>query len=115
MRCALLCLLILCAACTAPPDSGQAAPTTAAPGRAYTLAQAQQMDAPALAITADGLLAAWVGSDARGVHQDARRLSADGLDEVVTLPLPPTHPYDQSLLPGDNGRRIALAGRGRWR
>ena len=94
-----LCLL-LAAACTAAPsavvdDSADAA---------ITLVQAEQSDAPALAASAGGVVAVWVGADERGVHQDARRLTGDQLGDVVTLPLPPTHPYDQRLIAGAGGR-----------
>lgn len=92
----LLCLLILCVACTAQPDSGK----SEAANPVVTLAQAQQTDAPALAASQGGLIAVWVGVDARGVHQDARRITPGGLGDVVTLPLPPTHPYAQSVYPG---------------
>lgn len=94
--CALL-ALILCAGCAAQMASG----ATAAQQGVITLATAQQTDAPALALTDSGIVAAWIGSDERGVHQDARRLSFGGEPgEVVTLPLPPIHPYAQQLIPG---------------
>ncbi len=93
-----LCLLL--AACTAAPPTvaNESAPA------AIALAQAQQADAPAIAASAGGVVAVWVGSDERGVHQDARRLTGDQLGDVITLPLPPTHPYDQRLIAGDGGR-----------
>ncbi len=93
-----LCLLL--AACTAVPSTAVADPSNGA----ITLVQAQQADAPAIAPSLGGLVAVWVGSDARGVHQDARRLSDDQLGDVVTLPLPPRHPYDQRLIAGAGGR-----------
>ena len=89
-----LCLLIA-AACTAAPTTTDGA---------ITLAQAEQGDAPAVAASAGGVVAVWVGSDDRGVHQDARRITGTQLGEVVTLPLPPTHPYDQRLIAGVGGR-----------
>ncbi|MCC6801424.1 MAG: hypothetical protein IT319_00965 [Anaerolineae bacterium] len=93
----LLCLFIWGAGCTAQPDDGVPTRTT---NPIVTLAQAQQVDAPALAASENGLIAAWVGSDTRGVHQDARRVTAGSLGDAVTLPLPPTHPYAQQLYPG---------------
>ncbi len=93
-----LCLLL--AACTAAPSTVVGDPA----GGAITLAQAEQTDAPALAASAGGVVAVWVGSDERGVHQDARRLTGGQLGDVVTLPLPPTHPYDQRLIAGEDGR-----------
>lgn len=87
------------AGCTAQPDEGVPTQTTNA---IITLAQAQQVDAPALVASENGLIAAWVGSDTRGVHQDARRVTTSRLGEVVTLPLPPAHPYDQQLFPGSD-------------
>jgi hypothetical protein len=102
---ALLCLLILCAGCLMSAASGEVASPNgevAAPDAVVTLAQAQQADAPALAMTDGGLIVAWIGSDERGVHQDARRFTSAGLGEIVTLPLPPAHPYEQTLLPGDH-------------
>ncbi|MFN8449341.1 MAG: hypothetical protein U0521_12350 [Anaerolineae bacterium] len=101
---ALLCLLLLCAACATPASSQLATPE---PSEAWiTLAQAQQADAPALVATDGALLAVWVGADDRGVHQDARRITPGGLGDVVTLPLPPTHPYDQRLFPGDSAAHL---------
>ncbi len=94
-----LCLLIA-AACTAAPSTVVVNPTDGV----ITLAQAQQADAPALATSVDGVTAVWIGSDERGVHQDARRLTNAGLSEITTLPLPPTHPYDQMLITGEGGR-----------
>lgn len=95
-----LCLLL--AACTAAPASPPAVDDPVS--GAITLVQAQQADAPALAASAGGIVAVWVGSDDRGVHQDARRLTGSQLSDVVTLPLPPTHPYDQRLIAGTGGR-----------
>jgi hypothetical protein len=92
--------LLLCVGCLTGTVSGQ----DASPDAVITLAQAQQTNAPALAVTdGDGaLIAAWIGSDARGVHQDARRFTSAGLSDSVTLPLPPTHPYQQALFSGSN-------------
>ncbi len=94
-----LCLLIA-AACTAAPSTTVGDPADGA----ITLAQAEQADAPAVAASAGGVAAVWVGSDDRGVHQDARRITGTQLGEIVTLPLPPTHPYDQRLIAGVDGR-----------
>lgn len=99
---ALLCLLLLCAACATPASSQLATPDASEAG----ITLAQQADAPALVATDGGLIAVWVGADDRGVHQDARRVTVDGLGDVVTLPLPPTHPYDQRLFPGESAAHL---------
>jgi hypothetical protein len=107
LRCLLVSLLLLCIAC-APETAGSPlypTPTaTKSTEGVLTIAQTQQVDAPALVLSAGQLIATWVGSDDRGVHQDARRLSAangQGFSDTVTLPLPPKHPYGQQLFPGD--------------
>lgn len=64
------------------------------------LAEAEQSAPPAIVVGESFVAAAWIGSDARGVHHDARLLTADGLSEIVTLPLPPRQPHSQTLLPG---------------
>ncbi|MEO8392816.1 MAG: hypothetical protein ABI700_07470 [Chloroflexota bacterium] len=104
LRRLILSLLIVCAACASasPNPTSLPEPTaTHSPDGVLTIAQAQQADAPALALSGGQVIATWIGADERGVHQDARRVSAQGLSEVVTLPLPPTHPYGQQLFPGD--------------
>jgi len=68
-----------------------------------TVAQAEQSEAPALALVDGSIVVAWVGTDTRGVHHDARMIGTDGLTEVVTLPLPPRQPRAQQLLPGSSG------------
>ncbi len=76
----------------------------AVPTRWITVAEAAQGRAPALYAFEDRLTVVWVGSDAGGVHHDARQLSGGELTDVTVLPLPPTHPYDQRLYPaGDDG------------
>ncbi len=94
-------MLFLCAlAPVGQETSAELASVWSAP---VTLGQAPQADAPALAVSGGQIVAAWVGADDRGLHQDARRLFAGELGEIVTLPLPPTHPYAQRLLPGSFG------------
>lgn len=93
---ALLALALL-AAC-APPR-----PPETAWGPARALAQAEQAAGPALWAEAGRVTAAWVGTDAAGVHQDARALADGALTETVVLPLPPVQPYDQRLLPAAGG------------
>ncbi len=95
--------LLLLAACSSAPSTPTITPTPSAWNPPITLAQTPQTDAPAILGTSGGLIAAWVGSDDRGVHQDIRRLNANGLSDIVTLPLPPTHPYNQRLFLGVNG------------
>ncbi|MEP7292490.1 MAG: hypothetical protein ABI835_11940, partial [Chloroflexota bacterium] len=99
-----------CAACTQPlaaPASETPAPTVPA-DRSVLLGQAPQGNAPALALSGGDLIAAWVGSDERGVHQDARRVGGNSTGAITTLPLPPTHPYGQQLIPGMNGHTHLL-------
>ena len=107
-------LLLFLAACSnsgtpSPSPADQQATTSASLwGAPITVAQTQQSDAPALVSNNAGLIMAWIGSDDRGVHQDARSYIAGQLNDSVTLPLPPTHPYDQHLYPGDNGNTQLL-------
>lgn len=108
VRFALLALFacVLCIACTQQPSNAQPAVTVTAaptPDPSTLLAQAQQADAPALAFSGANLIATWIGTDERGVHQDARLITPDEMSATVTLPLPPTHPYAQRLVPGANG------------
>lgn len=105
---ALLVLLacMLCIACTQQTSSAQPTVTVTAaptPDPSTLLAQAQQADAPALAFSGENLIATWIGTDERGVHQDARLITPGEMSAAVTLPLPPTHPYNQRLVPGANG------------
>jgi hypothetical protein len=64
-----------------------------------TLANAPQADAPTILPGANGLLAAWVGSDDAGVHHDALRVIDGLLSPVTVLPLPPQRPRAQTLFP----------------
>jgi hypothetical protein len=89
---ALLCALV-CAGCAPPSVSPEP----------LLLAYALQRDAPAVASTRDTLALVWSGFDAVDVHQDARLLSADRLSESVILPLPPSHPFAQTLVAGADG------------
>ncbi len=102
-------LLLLCAACGSAPATVQPTGTPSLWSAPITLAQTPQSDAPALVSNNGGLVATWIGSDSRGVHQDARQLNGSGqLTDVITLPLPPTHPYGQRLFPADNGNTHLL-------
>src|SRR3954465_1727217 len=68
-------LLILCLICVSETASSQPYPTAASSSLgAITIAQTQQTDAPALAFSGGQLIATWIGSDDRGVHQDARTI-----------------------------------------
>lgn len=108
MRAGIVLLLMLalaavaCAPASAPPqETTQVAPAVwSAP---LTLAQAPQADAPALALSSGQIIAAWIGGDERGVHQDARRWLDGRWGDALTLPLPPVHPYDQRLFPAAGG------------
>ena len=66
------------------------------------LAETEQSHAPALLVQNNIRVAAWIGADNAGIHQDARLLINNSLGEAVTLPLPPAQPYSQQLLPGVN-------------
>jgi hypothetical protein len=95
-----LTLLLILSACQAPTnrlDSTRWGPL-------LLLAEAEQADAPAIQVQPDGsLTAAWIGTDAAGVHQDARTLRRDNLSPVVVLPLPPRRPTAQALVPASGG------------
>lgn len=96
LRAFALLLTILCAACqTAPPP-----PTL--------IAEALQGRAPALYAAEDRLTAVWVGTDAAGVHHDARQLIGGAFTDPVVLPLPPTYPYDQRLYPASRDSLFLL-------
>ncbi|MDZ4763599.1 MAG: hypothetical protein SGI73_03540 [Chloroflexota bacterium] len=84
------------AACATPIDPPPT-PTPAVDGR--ILADAPQADAPALWIGSNVGVAAWIGSDAVGVHIDARTfaLDSDVMQPVVVLPLPPRRPTALAL------------------
>ena len=45
----------------------------------------------------------WTGFDRADVHQDARLLRDGALEPVAIVPLPPTNPLDQRLIPGTSG------------
>ncbi|MBZ0280708.1 MAG: hypothetical protein K8L97_08190 [Anaerolineae bacterium] len=97
-----LILLILClAACNL---SETPTPPGSTWGEIITLGQAEQMDAPDFWPGANNLTGTWIGADERGVHHDGRAVSASGFSELITMPLPPVHPYGQQLYPagGDN-------------
>ena len=89
--------LLFCSAC-------QTTPMPALPrsswGDVVTVAQAEQSAAPAIWADPSRVVAAWIGSDNAGVHQDARQWIDEAFSPVTVLPLPPTHPYAQSLLSG---------------
>ncbi len=107
MKRLLLLVSLVCAACT-QPGSAQTATPPPTPDPSALLAQAQQADAPALTASGSDLVAAWVGLDERGVHQDARLIRRDELSAPLTLPLPPTRPYAQRLVPGAEGKTHLL-------
>ncbi len=77
-------------------------------GRVITIAQAEQTSAPALSVADDRIAAAWIGADERGIHQDARLLSANALSDPVVLPLPPAHPFEQQMHPAADDQHHLL-------
>ena len=94
MRRLALLLLLFVAGCSAP----QAAEESLW-GPVLTLGQAEQAAGPTIWVQDTVVTAAWVGADERGVHQDARIAAGTTMNDTITLPLPPVHPYDQMLLP----------------
>ncbi|MDX2138983.1 MAG: hypothetical protein SF123_12905 [Chloroflexota bacterium] len=90
--CALVCLLLV--GCVAP-----ALPW----GAPRIITQAEQTQPPALAVLDNGVTAAWVGADERGVHHNARRLVNGTFEPAVTLPLPPIMPRQQTFVAGRAG------------
>jgi hypothetical protein len=86
-----LCCLLLVTACNSTSEL-----PTSVWGQIHTLAQAEQSNAPALYLTSRGeVTSVWVNADETGVHQDMRQ----GTAETIVLPLPPVHPYAQTLNP----------------
>ncbi len=99
----LLGTLLLLAACQPATPTPTPLPQSAW-GSVITLARAEQTDAPALAITNNGLIAAWVGADDSGVFQALRAVTADGMNEPIRLPLP-VRPYAQQFAPASADRQ----------
>ena len=77
-------------------------------GPIITIAQAEQTSAPALSVMDDRIAATWVGADERGIHQDARLLSANAMSDSVVLPLPPAHPFEQQIYPAADDQHHLL-------
>jgi hypothetical protein len=101
-RCAIfftLCLAIFSAACQPAPEATRRSLW----GEILVFARAEQSKAPALWADTERVVAAWVGSDASGVHHDARQWSDGSLSPVSVLPLPPLHPFAQSWAAAPNG------------
>src|SRR5690606_36568070 len=95
----LLLIAVLFAGCPSTPP-----PPQSAWGGVITIAQAEQMSAPALWEDGQRLTAAWIGADEGGVHHDARVVDAGGaLTPGTILPLPPARPHRQTLLPAADG------------
>jgi hypothetical protein len=65
-------------------------------GDIVTITQAEQSSAPTLWADPERRVAAWIGSDDAGVHQDVRQWIDGSLSPVTVLPLPPRHPYAQT-------------------
>ncbi|MBC8098656.1 MAG: hypothetical protein H7Y11_04385 [Armatimonadetes bacterium] len=71
-------------------------------GDVLRVAQTEQANAPALWVNGRGLVFAWVGSDAIGVHHDVRVLTERGWSDIVTQPLNPIRPDAMQWTPGNN-------------
>ncbi len=95
-------LVLLLAACQPATPTPAPLPQSAW-GSVITLAQAEQSDAPALAVDENGVVAAWVGSDEQGVFQALRTVNAEGMSDPIRLPLP-VRPYAQQFARAANGR-----------
>ena len=96
-RLLLFCCIGLLAACSsaAEPPSAWSAPQLIAP--------ALQWNAPAAAASHGQIAFVWTGFDGEHVHQDTRLFADETLQPPLVLPLPPTHPLDQRLVPGADG------------
>jgi hypothetical protein len=68
-------------------------------GEMTLLGQTEQSQSPAIWSQSERTVAAWIGADQTGVHQDIRVLSGGTLSDRVVLPLPPVHPYEQQIAP----------------
>lgn len=110
-------LLVLCAACDSAASesatldmaaAGEATPggTSYARGSVLTLVDTPQTDPPALAVSGDRLMAFWIGSDERGVHQDAALIQDGAVEKSLVLPLPPNHPFSQRALAVADGAAL---------
>jgi hypothetical protein len=93
----LMLVAVLLAACA--PAAVTPAPSASVWGAVLEAAQAEQTNAPALAVTNERATLAWVAADADGVHQDARALVDGRLSPTVILPLPPVAPRNSTLAP----------------
>lgn len=71
-------------------------------GTVVTLAEVPQRDGPALWVRPTGFVAAWIGADAAGVHHDVRLFNGISVTPPLVLPLPPTAPRDQQIIPADD-------------
>lgn len=96
-------VVVVCAVSACTPAPLPAPTPTPLPqsawGPVYTVSYAPQLDAPAFAALSDRFAFAWVASDAAGVHQDVRHLTAVGMSDTAALPLNPFAPHDLTLWP----------------
>ncbi len=95
--------LFLLAACqpTTPPPADL---PVSAWGQVITIAQAEQLNAPSLSVSPNGITAAWVGADEKGVFQALRDINSTGIGEPISLPLG-VRPYAQQFAPAANDRQ----------
>jgi hypothetical protein len=99
----LLALSLMLTACSPAPDAAPTEPAGPSWSVVQTLARAPQGGAPAIWTQSDGSLrAAWIGSDAAGVHHDAVAVRPEVVESTVVLPLPPRVPRAQIGLPSLN-------------
>lgn len=94
-----LMLVTAFAACQPPPEPARRSVW----GEIVALAQAEQSSAPALSVDSSRVVAGWIGADSAGVHQDIRQWIDGSLASATVLPLPPAHPYAQTLAAGQDG------------
>ncbi|MBL8154232.1 MAG: hypothetical protein JNM70_08615 [Anaerolineae bacterium] len=104
MRFLLIGAILLLAGCavTAPEPTATPGPPRSAWGTIFTLASAEQMNAPAF-WPGSTLPFAWVEADDAAVTNRLARLSGAGIAASGSVPLP-VRPYAQTLLPAAEGK-----------
>ncbi len=96
-------LLASCAAAPTPTTVPTPTPPASLWGAIHEIARTEQADAPAMWVAGERVTFLWVGAEEDGVHHDMRAFSDVGFSPRIVQPLPPTHPFDQRLLPAFRG------------
>lgn len=73
-------------------------------GGIWTIAQAEQAHAPALALNRDSIGMSWAGLDEAGLRLYFRQMGPEGLSDTITLPVPSPQARAVSLFPAFAGR-----------